>query len=661
VSNEQSQSDSDKSSVPSAGTPSGGTSSTTTTPSGRGVQLMRSLAGSGYEVQKKSLEPGQGDNSETVHAAAARGTSSGGGALPFGDKIQAAFGAHDVSGVEAHTGPAAADASKKMGADAYATGNHVAFGKAPDLHTAAHEAAHVVQQQAGVSLAGGVGKSNDAYEQHADKVADAVVQGKSAEGLLSQMSGGGGRSVQRKVSREGAVQMSGGSPPTGPVRTAETPAATDVPGGAEAVAAANTASSGATTPQPQVAWRKVVDRGRVAWYVVLEPVTSTTTPAPTSGAVTDIHPDQAFSLAQNPAAEAAADTFEQAVGNHACNDAAAKGAAAALGNKAVAMADAYLAAMKKASATQAQMDQSFVAILGGSGPTWAGSAAVADPAATDKAALAEANVARIRAVAASGNLREMVNLGVSFMYQFGNAALTDLAAKTVDIETFYTEAEARRGELTTGNTDFVAHLEKQITERKADTRWLGVVEDNKTVSDGQNSSRTKANTPDDQSQRTVGSLGEYAALSENEKLVMFGESAAKEKSVKDRHLTWSEGRKVWFINEADGFVQKCRDASVPMGGGISGTTSRIMTLSNAFQTGESAVNMRAAAIGYLLPIRAHTLIEVMKGAEPYGAGAVASPPSFAIYANIAPFGDLSALHPNATFTKLVQQTQKKEE
>mgnify|MGYP002064701929 CR=1 FL=1 len=32
-----------------------------------------------------------------------------------------------------------------MGAKAYATGNHVAFQQQPDLHTAAHEAAHVVQ------------------------------------------------------------------------------------------------------------------------------------------------------------------------------------------------------------------------------------------------------------------------------------------------------------------------------------------------------------------------------------------------------------------------------------------------------------------------------------------------------------------------------------
>jgi hypothetical protein len=57
----------------------------------------------------------------------------------------------------------------------------------------------VVQQRGGVQLKGGVGEVGDAYEQHADAVADAVMQGKSAEGLLDQHSGGAGatRAVQR--------------------------------------------------------------------------------------------------------------------------------------------------------------------------------------------------------------------------------------------------------------------------------------------------------------------------------------------------------------------------------------------------------------------------------------------------------------------------------
>jgi hypothetical protein len=163
-------------------------------------------------VQKKA-----GEDAAAVHEAAAAGIASGGGAMPYASQIQKSFGAHDVSGVQAHTGQAAAAANKAMGAEAFASGNHVAFGKAPDLHTAAHEAAHVVQQQHGVSLSGGVGKSGDAYEQHADKVADAVVRGQSAEGLLSQMTGGA--PVQRKATRSIqrlAVQRDDPTPPAHP-------------------------------------------------------------------------------------------------------------------------------------------------------------------------------------------------------------------------------------------------------------------------------------------------------------------------------------------------------------------------------------------------------------------------------------------------------------
>ena len=73
-----------------------------------------------------------------------------------------------------------------MGANAYATGDHVVLGRGADLHTVAHEAAHVVQQRGGVQLKGGVGAVGDAYERHADAAADRVVAGQSAEDLLDQ-------------------------------------------------------------------------------------------------------------------------------------------------------------------------------------------------------------------------------------------------------------------------------------------------------------------------------------------------------------------------------------------------------------------------------------------------------------------------------------------
>ncbi len=140
-----------------------------------------------------------------VHELAAQGVASGGGAMPHVGQIQQAFGRHSVGDVQAHVGGAAQQAAEGMGALAYASGDHIAFGAQPDLHTAAHEAAHVVQQRGGVQLKDGVGRSGDEYERHADAVADAVVQGKSAEGLLDRYAGSAGTpSVQRR-----AVQMDG--------------------------------------------------------------------------------------------------------------------------------------------------------------------------------------------------------------------------------------------------------------------------------------------------------------------------------------------------------------------------------------------------------------------------------------------------------------------
>jgi hypothetical protein len=119
-----------------------------------------------------------------AHAAAAQGIAGPSHALPHRDRIQQLFGGHDIDRIQAHTGAAAATGARAMGARAFATGDHVAFAAAPDLHTAAHEAAHVIQQRAGVSLAGGVGQSGDVHERNADAVADRVVQGLPAHDLL---------------------------------------------------------------------------------------------------------------------------------------------------------------------------------------------------------------------------------------------------------------------------------------------------------------------------------------------------------------------------------------------------------------------------------------------------------------------------------------------
>ncbi len=158
------------------------------------------------EPQPATVQRKANDRSPTdtdIQAIAASGIEGNGQPLPHLDRIQAAFGPHDVSRVRAHIGGPAASAADAIGAEAYATGTDVAFQSTPDLHTAAHEAAHVIQQQQGVHLKGGVGQAGDTYEQHADAVADKVVRGESAETLLTNVTttSSGGPSIQLRPHR----------------------------------------------------------------------------------------------------------------------------------------------------------------------------------------------------------------------------------------------------------------------------------------------------------------------------------------------------------------------------------------------------------------------------------------------------------------------------
>ena len=166
----------------------------------------------GTAVQRRATTSGPSPTS--VHEAAAQGVATPSSPLPYANTIERAFGRHDVSSIQAHQGPDAAASAQALGAQAYATGNHVVLGASPDLHTVAHEAAHVVQQRGGVQLKGGVGEAGDAYERHADAVADAVVAGQSAVPLLDRAPGGG--------HHQAAVQRAPASP--GPEASRQQPA-----------------------------------------------------------------------------------------------------------------------------------------------------------------------------------------------------------------------------------------------------------------------------------------------------------------------------------------------------------------------------------------------------------------------------------------------------
>lgn len=124
---------------------------------------------------------------------ARNGTAGTASVLPHREQIQRSFGSqHGLSGVKAYVGGQAAEAARLMGVKAYASSEQVAFLATPSLHTAAHEAAHVIQQRSGIQTSGGIGTREDVHERHADAVADCVVAGRSCEDLLSVYAGTAG-------------------------------------------------------------------------------------------------------------------------------------------------------------------------------------------------------------------------------------------------------------------------------------------------------------------------------------------------------------------------------------------------------------------------------------------------------------------------------------
>jgi outer membrane protein OmpA-like peptidoglycan-associated protein len=156
------------------------------------VTTLQDRLGNGGVLALLQARRAAGAGGSATRQLVDRGVSGAREPLPYRDRIQASFGHHDVGGIEAHTGGAAREATAALGAHGYTRGKSVAFAGTPSLHTAAHEAAHVIQQRMGVHLKNGFGQPGDTHERHADAIADRVVRGEAAEPLLDQYRSGGG-------------------------------------------------------------------------------------------------------------------------------------------------------------------------------------------------------------------------------------------------------------------------------------------------------------------------------------------------------------------------------------------------------------------------------------------------------------------------------------
>lgn len=168
-----------------------------TDPGERGVALVPPPIGIGVvdrvrerlAVQSDGRDPSSPPDGGELARRVAAGFSGPSTALPHLERIRPAFGRHAAAleQVAAHVGGPAATATRALRASAFTSGGSIAFAGPPSLRTAAHEAAHVIHQSGGTES--GLGASGDSYERHADEVAEAVVAGRSAEGLLARRPG----------------------------------------------------------------------------------------------------------------------------------------------------------------------------------------------------------------------------------------------------------------------------------------------------------------------------------------------------------------------------------------------------------------------------------------------------------------------------------------
>lgn len=182
---------------------------------------MRQLSSHGPSSEARSTDPGsaaQGIGKSTlvqlkangaapeaqqIQEAAVRGLQGTPQPLPYLEDLQRAFGRHDLTGIQAFIGGAAAEeATRDMSADGYATRNAVVFPSWPTRRKVSHEVAHIVEQRGGLSLPGGVGKVGDPHEQLADQVADRVEAGESVEDLFPGVGAGSSTAVQCKAAED---------------------------------------------------------------------------------------------------------------------------------------------------------------------------------------------------------------------------------------------------------------------------------------------------------------------------------------------------------------------------------------------------------------------------------------------------------------------------
>ncbi|WP_198120265.1 eCIS core domain-containing protein [Massilia rhizosphaerae] len=305
------------------------------------------------------------------------------------------------------------------------------------------------------------------------------------------------------------------------------------------------------------------------------------------------------SLADDPEFEKRAVEFEKRLGHFCFNHPRANQAAGRLCAPILGYIKAKLARIEGDKAKRAEERRLYTALAGQA--TYAGAVAKSDKSADDETDL-RGLVGPITAVIDSGNLRERLNLVDQFMRILG----ADFAA---------------------AHGDKYAEFRAIAEEAKLDLEALD--ERNKTLADKHPTERSLADhAPKDSALverdtiRVITSdprpFSDMCARDMRTAPLSERESQHQKIGKPKDKLKFTEGAKQFAINEAHGWVEQMRTLSLPLKAGPSGHTQVFMEANRFLGAAVSPFDIRLASIGHLLPINAHSLVEILDVAQHHG-------------------------------------------
>jgi len=323
----------------------------------------------------------------------------------------------------------------------------------------------------------------------------------------------------------------------------------------------------------------------------------------------------------------------------------------------------YMTFLRGAGQTLGTFETEIGAVVGASSPTFAGSVGVSEAAITAAASKA------------TGNVREQLGIATSFAWNFGRAFVE--RAKNLDLKAFADGLAADRPLLSAAltraneakNANLTGTLPRDASpERRGAQDLIGQQRSMRTTTPevdhpvaGSERTDTTAGTRQE-SEAAAGNMlaSPVAQVSPGEARVQAGTPGASDAealaSIEGMRLRWNEGIRRFIIDESHPWVQSMRAANIPVGAGPSGTTKGVMEARQLLNV-SSPTNARAAAIGYLLPINAHSLIEILVGAAAVD-GPAPVPQDFGVYLHVDPF-DGKSIYGDPDFWKAVDATEKK--